>query len=166
MSSQKQKILGIDPGTARMGYGIITEEGGKTELIEFGVLTTEAGQDEHLRLGELYSGLEKLIQKHAPHAIVVEDIFYAKNQKTIIKVSQARGIALLAAARARTPFYSFTPLQIKQAVTGWGGAQKPQVQEMVRLLLGLAVTPRPDDAADALAAAICCASSRKILDKL
>ena len=95
MSSQKQKILGIDPGTARMGYGIITEEGGKTELIEFGVLTTEAGQDEHLRLGELYSGLEKLIQKHAPHAIVVEDIFYAKNQKTIIKKMVTRLISII-----------------------------------------------------------------------
>lgn len=156
-------ILGIDPGTARMGYGIIKRIGSEIECLDYGVLTTEAGLPEHIRLKDLYKGLNKLITKHKPDFVAVENIFYFKNQKTIVSVSQARGTALLVAAQNGKECYSFTPLQIKQAVTGYGQAEKKQVQKMVKTLLQLDTIPRSDDAADALAVAICCAQSLNIL---
>lgn len=163
---KKNIILGIDPGTARMGFGVVAENGGKLCALDFGTLTTTTQLEEHKRLAELYQQLARLIEHHQPDAVAIEDIFFAKNQKTIIKVSQARGVALLAAAHYKKQVYSFTPLQVKQAVTGWGGAQKPQIQEMVKNLLNLKEPPEPDDAADALAIAICAVSSRKMLDQL
>lgn len=159
-------ILGIDPGTARMGFGIVVESDNKISAREFGTLTTAAQLEEHQRLAELYQQLVQLIKRHKPDVIAVEDIFFAKNQKTVIRVSQARGIALLAATHNKKPVYSFTPLQVKQAVTGWGGAEKRQVQEMVKNILCLNETPKPDDAADALAVAICGVFSQKILSQL
>lgn len=152
-------ILGIDPGTARMGYGIIKEKDRSIECLEYGILSTESGIEQHIRLRDLYEGLEGLIKKYEPDAVAVEDIFFTNNQKTIIQVSQARGIALLASARKHKKTFSFTPLQIKQAVTSYGKADKKQVQDMVKVLLGLEKHPKPDDAADALAVAICCAHS-------
>jgi len=162
-NSGSQIILGIDPGTAIMGYGLVKRTGSKIECVDYGTLTTKSGLPEHIRLKDLYRGLDKLIKKHKPDFTAIENIFYFKNQKTIIGVAQARGIALLAGAQNGKECFSFTPLQIKQAVTGWGQADKKQVQAMVKTLLRLNEIPKPDDAADALAVAICCAHSLNIL---
>lgn len=163
MKENLKIILGIDPGTARMGYGFIEYDGNESKCIIYGVLETKAGIEDHLRLKDLYKALNALIKKYNPHVIAVEDIFYFKNKKTIVTVSQARGIALLAGSMAGKPCHSFTPLQIKQAVTGYGQADKKQVQAMVKILLKLDKDPQPDDAADALAIAICCAHSMNVL---
>lgn len=156
-------ILGIDPGTARMGYGVIRHDPVNTECLTYGVISTPAGIEQHLRLKDIYQELTTLIQKYNPAVVAIEDIFYAKNKKTVIAVAQARGIALLAAAQNHKTTYSFTPLQIKQAVTSYGQADKKQVQHMVQKLLKLAEMPKPDDAADALAIALCCAHSLPLL---
>lgn len=163
MKENLKIILGIDPGTARMGYGLIEYDGNESKCIIYGVLETKAGIEDHLRLKDLYKALNVLIKKYNPHIIAVEDIFYFKNKKTVITVSQARGIALLAASMTEKSCYSFTPLQIKQAVTGYGQADKKQVQAMVKILLKLDKDPQPDDAADALAIAICCSYSINML---
>ncbi|MDX1608484.1 MAG: crossover junction endodeoxyribonuclease RuvC [Candidatus Spechtbacterales bacterium] len=166
MGNSEKIILGIDPGTATMGYGVIRFKNQEIESLEYGALTTEAGIPEHIRLKDLYGGLGRLIKKHSPDVVAIEDIFYFKNKKTVIKVSQARGAALLAAANSGKECYSFTPLQIKQAVAGWGQADKKQVQDMVKKLLNLKEIPKPDDAADALAVAICCAYSLSTLSAI
>lgn len=163
MEKVNKIILGIDPGTARMGYGIIGYDGNTASCAEYGVLETSADIGEDIRLNDLYKKLKNLILKHKPQVVAVEDIFYFKNQKTLVGVSQARGIVLLAAAQSGIRYHSFTPLQIKQAVTGYGQADKRQVQKMVKTLLNLEEEPKPDDAADALAAAICCAHSIEML---
>lgn len=164
--ANKTIILGIDPGTARMGYGVIRHDPTSTECLSYGVISTPAGIEPHLRLKDIYQELNTVIQKYNPAVVAVEDIFYAKNKKTIIAVAQARGIALLAAAQNHKTTYSFTPLQIKQAVTSYGQADKKQVQHMVQKLLKLAEMPKQDDAADALAVALCCAHSLPFLKKL
>lgn len=151
-------ILGIDPGTAATGYGII-KKNTKLSLIEYGCIKTQTTLTTAERLNELYSQLNTLIKKHRPDIVAVEDIFFFKNLKTAIKVSQARGVILLTAAKSKIPIEEYTPLQIKQATTSYGRAEKIQVQKMVKLLLNLKEIPKPDDAADALAAAICCAHS-------
>lgn len=166
MTQSKKIILGIDPGTARMGYGIIEYDGNESACLTYGTLETDAGIEEHLRLKDLYKSLKKLVKKYDPHVVAVEDIFYFKNQKTLVAVSQARGIALLAGSMGGRQCYSFTPLQVKQAVAGYGQAEKKQVQTMVKNLLKLDKEPRPDDAADALAVALCCAHSLNMLSKL
>lgn len=163
---EKKIILGIDPGTARMGYGVIRHDPSNTECLTWGVISTPTGIEQHLRLKDIYQELNDLIQKYNPTVVAVEDIFYAKNKKTIITVAQARGIALLAAAQNHKTTYSFTPLQVKQAVTSYGQADKKQVQHMVQKLLKLDELPKPDDAADALAVALCCAHSLSFLDKI
>ncbi|MEX0869971.1 MAG: crossover junction endodeoxyribonuclease RuvC [Candidatus Spechtbacterales bacterium] len=155
--TQSKKILGIDPGTARMGYGLIDHNNNKTRCIQYGVITTSPELDDASRLGLIHKELTNIITKNNPDLVAVEDIFYFKNQKTVVQVSQARGVALALASLHKKEYFSFTPLQIKQAVTGYGRADKNQVQEMVRILLGFAEKPEPDDAADALAVAICCA---------
>lgn len=162
-SVNKKIILGIDPGTARMGYGIIQDDGSKIVCVDFGVISTPSSQTTHMRLKYIYEKLTEIILKHKPDAVGVEDIFYYKNQKTIVQVAAARGIALLAGAQNNKEVFSFTPLQVKQAVTGYGQADKKQVQEMVKLLLKLKSIPKPDDAADALGVAICCAYSLTML---
>ena len=164
MSKANKIILGIDPGTARMGWGIIEFDGTNYVALGYGTLETSAKTEEHLRLKKLYRQLNNLLKKYNPHIVAVEDIFYFKNQKTLIKVSQARGIVLLLAANANKKYYSFTPLQIKLAVTGYGKAEKKQVQQMVKLLLNLKKEPKLDDSADALATAICCANSLSVMD--
>lgn len=164
MSKATKIILGIDPGTTRMGYGVIEFDGNDYRLLDYGILGTDAKLEESLRLKDLYKTLNAVVQQYSPHIISVEDIFYFKNQKTLVSVSQARGIALLAAAINGKKCYSFTPLQVKQAVTGYGQADKKQVQIMVKTLLKLDKEPHPDDAADALAVAICCANSLSILE--
>ena len=149
-------IIGIDPGTAAIGFGIIKKEE-EISLIDYGCIKTPTNLTTAKRLEELYNQLTKLIKKHKPDIMAVEDIFFFKNLKTAIKVSQARGVILLTAAKSKISVFECTPLQIKQAVTGYGRAEKIQVQKMVKTLLNLKEIPKPDDAADALAAAICCA---------
>lgn len=156
-------ILGIDPGTARMGFGVIEYTKPEIRCLEFGIISTSAGVAKHERLGSIYKNLNKLIDIYKPDIFAIEDIFYFKNQKTLVEVSQAKGVAMLAAALSKKECYSFTPLQIKQAVTGYGHAEKKQVQEMIQKLLNLKTFPKPDDAADALAVAICCAHSLEML---
>lgn len=149
-------ILGIDPGTAIIGYGLIEKTNNKLVLIDYGCIRTSADLSTADRLVILNKELEKLLKKYKPSAVAVEDIFFFKNLKTVIKVSQARGVILLTIAKLKIPVYEFTPLQIKQAVTCYGRADKIQVQKMVKALLNLRDIPKPDDAADALAIAICC----------
>jgi len=151
-------ILGIDPGTAIIGYGLIKKDR-EISLLDYGCITTSKELTSAERLKELHTKLEKIIKKHKPDIAAVEDIFFFKNLKTVIKVSQARGVILLAAAQQKIPVFEYTPLQIKQAITTYGRAEKIQVQKMVKLLLNLKEIPKPDDAADALAVAICCANS-------
>jgi crossover junction endodeoxyribonuclease RuvC len=149
------RILGIDPGIAITGYGVVEEEGGELKALAFGVIRTPAKQALPVRLQAIYRGVKELALEWKPTATAVEELFFSKNVRTAMSVGQARGVALLALADTGLSVAEYTPLTIKQAVTGYGGADKPQMQEMVRLLLGLAEIPRPDDAADALAVAIC-----------
>ncbi len=156
------RVVGIDPGTATTGYGVIEETAGRLILVTFGTICTPAGQPMPERLLELHHQLIALLALHAPDTAAVESLFFQKNVRTAISVGQARGTVLLALAQRGMPVGEYTPLQVKQAVTGYGGAEKRQVQIMVRTLLGLAELPKPDDAADALAVAICHAHSQKI----
>lgn len=153
-------ILGIDPGTAATGFGIIKKETRdkkqETRLIEYGCIKTTTNLTTAERLKVLHNQLNLLIKKHKPDMVAVEDIFFFKNLKTVIKVSQARGVILLTAAKSKIPIFECTPLQVKQATTSYGRAEKIQVQKMVKTLLNLNEIPKPDDAADALAVAICC----------
>lgn len=148
-------ILGIDPGFARLGYGIIEEFGGKTQTIVYGCFETSPRLDHSERLLKIYKELKKLIQKYKPQKIAFERLFFSKNTKTALAVGEARGVIMLACAEAQTPTIEIMPNQIKQAVTGYGGADKQQMQKMVKLILGLKEIPKPDDAADALAIALC-----------
>ena len=148
-------ILGIDPGYAIVGWGCVQYERARFTPLAFGALTTPAGMDFSLRLEQIYDELSRLIAQKKPDALAVEKLYFKNNQKTAIDVAQARGVVLLAARKARVPLYEYTPLQVKSAVTGYGKAEKPQVMEMTRRLLGLRETPKPDDTADALAIAIC-----------
>lgn len=149
------RVLGIDPGTALTGYAIIEEEGSTLQLITLGVLETEAGTPLPQRLQAIYRGLREIVTAHAPTAAAVEALFFSRNVRTAMAVGQARGVVLLALADAGLPIAEYTPLEVKQSITGYGGADKHQVQEMVRMLLHLPTIPRPDDAADAVAIAIC-----------
>lgn len=144
------KILGVDPGTARLGWGVIDNE----IMIACGCVETAAKLPEETRLTLLFKKLNQLINKYQPEAMAVEKLFFFKNQTTIIPVAQSRGVILLAAGQIHLPVFSYTPLQIKQAVTGYGRAQKHQVQQMVKSILKLKSIPKPDDAADALAVAL------------
>ncbi|HEU0113814.1 MAG TPA: crossover junction endodeoxyribonuclease RuvC [Thermomicrobiales bacterium] len=146
--------LGVDPGTARLGYGVVLA-GEAPTMLEFGVIETAAGTPMPDRLSALYDGLIALIGKHAPTVLAVEQLFFARNVTNAMTVGQARGVVLLAAARSGLPVAEYTPAEVKQAVVGYGKADKGQMQEMVRLILGLERPPRPDDAADALAVALC-----------
>lgn len=149
------RILGIDPGYAIVGYGVIETAGGRYQPVEYGAITTEAGVDFGLRLEEIYRGMEEILTRLKPQAASVEKLYFTNNKTTGIGVAEARGVILLALAQAGVPLYEYTPMQVKQAVTGYGKALKPQVQEMTRRLLNLRKVPKPDDTADALALAIC-----------
>jgi crossover junction endodeoxyribonuclease RuvC len=156
------RVVGIDPGTATTGYGVIEESAGRLVLIAFGTVCTSAELPMPQRLLDLHNRLTELIALHAPDTAAVESLFFQKNVRTAITVGQARGVVLLALARGGVPVSEYTPLEVKQAVVGYGGAEKRQVQAMVRTLLALKEMPKPDDAADALAVAICHAHSHKI----
>ncbi len=154
-------ILGIDPGTNRVGYGIISEDERNTVHIAHGCVDLKSDKVNNLLvLKTIYHEISRLIQKYKPEVVAVEKLFFFKNKKTVIEVSQARGVIVLAALEAGIAVREFTPLEVKQAVSAYGLADKKAVQKMVRIILNLQEEPKPDDAADALAVAICCANSR------
>ena len=153
-------ILGIDPGLAIMGYGVIEyKPGGYYKVIDYGCVFTDAGMPFVERLTKIYDGMQQLFDLYRPDAVAMEELFFNKNVKTALQVGQARGAALVAAARNTKELYEYTPLQVKQSVVGYGRADKHQVQVMVQTILNLKEVPKPDDAADALAIAICHANS-------
>ncbi len=149
------RILGIDPGYAIVGYGAIEYEGNQFTTLAYGAVTTQAGVPFERRIEQVYDGVCQVIDCYKPEAISIEQLFFTTNQKTAIMVAQARGVVLLAAMKRGIPIFEYTPLQVKQSVVGYGKAVKHQVMEMTRILLHLKEVPKPDDAADALAIAIC-----------
>lgn len=157
--SKTDIILGIDPGIALTGFGVIARNGHKTKLLEYGCITTKAGVNHAQRLQQIYSELNIIIKKHKPEIIAVEKLFFCNNVKTALIVGEARGVVMLTAEQNHLLIHEYTPLQVKQAVSAYGKAGKMQVQKMVKLLLNLKTIPKPDDAADALAVAITCANS-------
>ena len=152
-------ILGIDPGLATLGYGVIEADNQKRRLIQFGTLTTPAGQPMPQRLRAIFQGMNQLMDIYRPDDVAFEELFFSKNITTGMAVSAARGVALVAVVQRTENLYEYTPMQIKQAVTGYGGADKHQVQQMVKMLLNMKDIARPDDAADALAVALTHANS-------
>jgi len=152
-------ILGIDPGYAILGYGVIEAQGVKLTARDYGVIETQAGEPFPLRLERLYLGMRELLRIYQPEHIAFEELFFYRNAVTAMAVGAGRGVALLAAQQSGAPLYEYTPMQIKLAVTGDGHADKKQVQQMVKLLLHLKTLPKPDDAADALGVAICHANT-------
>jgi len=148
-------VLGIDPGTAITGYGLVREDRAGLTLVDYGVITTAAGRPLPERLQVIYQGLVDVAREHQPQQAAVEELFFSRNVRTALSVGHARGVTLLALADAGLAIHEYKPLEIKQAITGYGGAGKQQVQEMVRLLLELDTVPEPDDAADAVAVAVC-----------
>ena len=160
------KIIGIDPGYALMGYGIIEKKGNSLSVCDYGSISTEAGTPLPNRLKFLYSSLMDIIAEHQPESAAIEELFFNNNAKTIINVGQARGIAILACVNSGLEISEYTPLQIKQALTGYGKADKAQVQQMVKVLLGLDKVPKPDDTADALAVSVCHANSASGVSRL
>lgn len=153
------RILGIDPGVATVGFGVIASERGQQQMIQYGAITTSAGLPLATRLVQIADDLEQLIRRFQPDEIAVEELFFSKNITTGIAVAHARGVILYTAERMQIPVYEYTPMQVKQAVVGYGLAEKHQVMDMTRRLLKLKGIPKPDDAADALAIAICHARS-------
>lgn len=156
-------ILGIDPGTALLGYGLIEQLGNRLNILHHGCIKTKSTDALEIRLAIIYKELQEVISEHEPDEIAIEKIFFSKNVKTAISVAQARGVIMLTAAHAKVSIAEYTPNQVKQAVCGYGSADKRQVQEMVKRLLGLREIVKPDDAADALAIAICHSSYCKEL---
>ena len=155
-------VLGIDPGTAITGYGLVKGEDDSLTLVDYGAITTSSDQPLPERLQRIYQELTALIEDRQPTAVAVEELFFSKNVRTALSVGQARGVALLASANAGLPIHEYTPLQVKQAIAGYGRATKDQVQQMVKMLLALDSVPQPDDAADAIAVAICHIHSAKL----
>ena len=148
-------IVGFDPGLATLGYGVIkTDPKRKPEMIDYGIISTPKDQDLPTRLTTLEKGVKEIIEKFKPDEIAIEELFFAKNVKTAIAVAHARGVILLTAIKECGKLYEYTPLQIKQALTGYGRADKNQIQQMVKTLLKLKSIPKPDDAADAVAVAL------------
>ncbi len=156
-------ILGFDPGLATLGYGVIkTENGGRSEMLDYGVVSTPKNENLAVRLCMIEQGVKQIIEKFNPDHIAIEELFFAKNVTTGINVAHARGVVLLTANKICPHIFEYTPLQIKQALTGYGRAEKIQIQQMVKSLLHLKGIPKPDDAADALAVALCHAQTNKL----
>ncbi len=155
------KILGIDPGLAIVGFGLVIKNKNKIRLLASGCILTPKEQSTCDRIGIIYKDVISLIKKYRPDAVICEELFYFKNAKTVINVAQARGVIMLATKNMKVSFYEYTPLQIKQALTGYGRADKRQIQEMTKSLLGLSGYLKPDDVADAVASAICYANCVK-----
>ena len=152
-------ILGVDPGYAIVGYGILRYEKNRFQILDFGAVTTPAGMEFPTRLKTIYDDLTFLFQRYQPEVMSIEKLFFNTNKKTAVDVAQARGVILLAARNNGADIMEYTPLQVKQSVVGYGRAEKKQVQEMTRQILGLSAVPKPDDTADALALALCHAHS-------
>lgn len=148
------RILGIDPGTGILGFGVIDVEKGKSVLVDAGVIRTPVKEDDAIRLKTIYDELTEIIIATKPTVMSVEKLFFARNVTTAMTVAQARGVVLLCGMQSNMEIHEYTPMQIKMAVTGYGKAEKKQIQEMVRVILGLETTPKPDDCADAIAAAL------------
>lgn len=156
------RVIGIDPGTAMTGWGIVEEEDQGLNLVACGVVTTPAGTPLPQRLQSIYRELTSIVQQYRPDSSAIEELFFSKNAKTALAVGHGRGAAMLALANADLSIVEYKPLEVKQALTGHGSADKRQIQQMVKLLLALDEIPRPDDAADALAVAICHLHSAKL----
>lgn len=154
MSNSPSRILGIDPGTGILGFGVIEINKGKTRLVDAGIIRTPVKEDDAVRLQTIFDELSDIIAQTKPNIMAVEKLYFAQNVTTAMTVSQARGVVLLAGKQAGLEIHEYTPLQIKQALTGYGRADKKQIQEMVRVILGLKTAPKPDDCADALACAM------------
>ena len=164
-----RKILGIDPGFATIGFGLIAADRGSVQMLRYGAITTPAGMDFPQRLQLIYDDMTELLNLLKPDAVSIEELFFNTNAKTAILVGQARGVAILACVKGGLEIEEYTPLQIKQALVGYGRADKKQVQIMVKTILNLKEIPKPDDTADALAAAIChghSADTRKMLREI
>jgi crossover junction endodeoxyribonuclease RuvC len=157
------RILGIDPGYAIVGWGVVDHRQNKFRTVDYGAITTNAGIEFTRRLEEIYNDMTTLFARYQPDVMAIEKLFFNTNTTTAIMVAEARGCILLAARQAGVKVYEYTPLQVKQSVTGYGRAEKKQIQEMTRLLLGLQKIPKPDDTADALALAVCHAHSANSL---
>lgn len=155
-------VLGIDPGTATTGYGLVSAEGSRKELVAYGVLETPSQMILPDRLYKIGRDLDSIIEQYQPDAFAIEQIFFHRNTTTVIPVAQSRGVLIYTAVHAGLPVAEYTPLQVKQAITGYGQADKKQVQAMVKQILNLSKIPRPDDAADALAIAVCHIHSHRI----
>ncbi len=158
-------ILGIDPGYAIVGIGVLEYKGNKFRPLEYNAILTKAHTPTSERLKIIYDEINMYLDKYKPDAVAIEELFFNNNAKTAIAVAQARGVLVVSATNKAIPIYEYTPLQIKQAVTGYGRADKNQIQQMVKMLLNLNAIPKPDDAADALAVAICHAHSSGMNDK-
>jgi len=157
------RILGIDPGVAIVGFGVVDHEKGQSKMVQYGAINTQAGLPLATRLVQIESDLKQLIDHFQPDEISIEELFFSKNITTGIAVAHARGVILCTAEKCGIPIYEYTPMQVKQAVVGYGLAEKHQVMDMVRRLLKLKAIPKPDDAADALAIALCHARSNSSL---
>jgi crossover junction endodeoxyribonuclease RuvC len=147
--------IGVDPGTATTGYGVVSVDGNNFKCIEYGVIKTDKNLSDSARLNILNKNLKSVIKKYSPAVFAVENVYFFKNAKTVISVSQAKGVIMLTAEKEKIPIYEFTPLQVKMNIANYGKADKKQIQEVVKVLLNLEEVPRPDDAADALGIAIC-----------
>ncbi|MEO6761366.1 MAG: crossover junction endodeoxyribonuclease RuvC [Candidatus Saccharimonadales bacterium] len=156
------RIIGIDPGTGILGFGVIDASGGKAKLVDAGVIRTPVHEDDAVRLQTIFDELTDIITATKPTVMSVEKLFFAQNVTTAMTVSQARGVILLCGKQAGLEIFEYTPLQIKMAITGYGRADKKQMQEMVRVIMGLKVAPQPDDCADAIAAALMHAQTIKL----
>ena len=153
------RILGIDPGYGITGFGILEAQRGRCQLLRCGAITTPPNTDFNWRLGEIYNNMTELLQLAQADAVAIEELFFGNNATTGIKVAQARGVILLAVQQAGVPVFEYKPMQVKQAVVGYGNATKHQVMDMTKRILGLPAVPKPDDAADAVAIALCHARS-------
>ncbi|MBQ3116527.1 MAG: crossover junction endodeoxyribonuclease RuvC [Clostridia bacterium] len=156
-------IVGFDPGLATLGYGVIsTDKRSKPQMVDYGIVSTPKEENLAVRLAMIEKGVKQIIEKFKPDEIAIEELFFAKNVTTGINVAHARGVTLLTAVKECGKIFEYTPLQIKQALTGYGRADKHQIQSMVKTMLGLKGIPRPDDAADALAVALCHSQTNKL----
>ena len=155
------RILGIDPGIAIVGYGIVDKEGNRYKTIGYDAITTRAHTPLEERLEKVYDGVNEIIKTYNPDVMSIEELFFNNNAKTALTVGQARGVIILAAVKNKVPVYEYTPLQVKQALTGYGRASKQQIQQMMKTMLGLNEIPKPDDVADALAIAVCHGNSMR-----
>ncbi len=160
------RILGIDPGIAIAGFGFVDKQGSRIVPVQYGCIQTEPSTVPEMRLLQVYEATEQLLDKYKPDSMGIEKLFFNRNVTNAFAVGQARGVIILAAAKRGIPIAEYTPMQVKQAVVGYGKAEKKQVQEMVKLFLKLKEIPKPDDVADALAVAICHAHSSGLNDKL